>query len=352
VTGTRYEERALKSMKEGTYAVDPFMEYFVKSVIMEKSKSSFLEKAAGYTAIGVLSPVAIITGNISMPAHFIRVRPIGIMSIIPIAGVIILVLALIARSRWNEWRELKGYYENAMKMKDQEIAEKQREIDNFRAKTHYSREWLRLLGDIQNRFQQRYTKLIFLINNMREKYAQLQEQDQNMNLELEMPFTSVLDKDRLNKYFDEYLSDDEICNVDFCEDIENYQIDDNYVKQYIKKLTLSLQQRLAEHKDVAEFRINEHIARGSGEMIAMPVKNSWKAEEGEISLPNLERRAGPFFHTNSITRGVIPEMTYSFMPEGGKADYVLDNPYMTIFMKTACVEYEECVMFQKKNDKK
>jgi hypothetical protein len=84
----------------------------------------------------------------------------------------------------------------------------------------------------------------------------------------------------------------------------------------------------------------------------MPVKNSIRVEDGEISLPNLVRRSGPFFHTNSTTRGVIPELSYTFMPEGGNADFVLDNPYMAIYMKASCIECGECVMFQKNEKSK
>lgn len=352
MTYQRYEEVPSKLANTGLVAEEPFLYYFAGSFTAESPEMSFLEKAAGYTAVGVLAPISIITGNLSLDVHFFRVRPIGIMSIVPIAGVLILILFFIARGRWNEWREVKARLEAGIDKKNKEIAEKQKEIDNFRAKTHYAREWLRLLGDIQNRFQQRYTKLIFLINNMREKYATLQEYDQTKDLELEMPFTTLLDKERLDKYFEEILAEDEICDVDFCENIENYQIDESYVKQYIKKLTLTIQQRMAEHRDVAEFMIHDHIAHNSGAKIAMPVKSTLRVEEGEISMPNLIRRSGPFFHTNSITRGVIPDMTYTFMPEGGNADFVLENPYLAIFMKAACIECDECVMFQKKNDKK
>ena len=350
----RYEEMPENPALQSMTTTQPFLYYFVDSVVDmdHKAKTTFLEKAAGYTALGVLAPVSLITGNLSLDMHFIRVRHIGILSILPIAGVIILVLVLVARSRWSEWRENKERLEEAIRKKDKEISEKQKEIDNFRAKTHYAREWLRLLGDVQNRFQQRYTKLIYLINNMREKYNSLKEYEETMSVELDMPFTSLLDKDRLDKYFDEYLSDDDICDVDFCEDIENYQIDEIYVKQYILRLTKMLQQRMAEHRDVAEFRIQDHITKNSGLKIAKPVKNSIRVEDGEISLPNLIRRSEHFFHTNSLTRGVVPELSFTFMPEGGNADYVIDNPYLAIYMKAACLECDECVMFQKKNDKK
>ena len=70
------------------------------------------------------------------------------------------------------------------------------------------------------------------------------------------------------------------------------------------------------------------------------------------SLPNLIRRSGHFMHTNSIERGVIPEMAFSFMPEGGNGDFVIDNQYMAVFMKLVCLEIDECVMFQKENNKK
>lgn len=354
MTYQRYEEVPSKLADTPLVVEEPFLYYFVGSLVEKapQTQMSFLEKAAGYAAVGVLAPVSIITGDLSLDMHFARVRSIGIMSIIPIAGVLILILFFIARSRWNEWRETKVRLEEGINRKTKEIAGKQKEIDNFRAKTHYAREWLRLLGDIQNRFQQRYTKLIFLINTMREKYVALQEYEQTKDLGLDMPFTSLLDKEKLDKYFEEFLSDDEICDVDFCENIENYQIDESYVKQYVKKLTLTIQQRMAEHRDVAEFRIHDHIAHDSGAKIAMAVKNTLRVEDGEISLPNLIRRSGPFFHTNSITRGVIPDMTYTFMPEGGNADFVLENPYLAIFMKAACIECDECVMFQKKNDKK
>ena len=351
-TYERYEELPTNIVELSKVKAKPFLYYFTETMTSDAQQTSFLDKTVGYTAVGVLAPVSILTGNLSMDVHFYRVRPIGVMSIFPIAGIIILVLFFIARSRWNEWRETKEQLENGIRRKDKEIAAKQKEIENFRAKTHYAREWLRLLGDIQNRFQQRYTKLIFLINNMREKYASLQEYEQTKSLELEMPFTSLLSKEKLDKYFDEYLSDDEICEVDFCENIENYQIDESYVKQYIYKLTQMLQQRMAAHRDVAEFRIQEHIVSNSGAKVAMPVKNSIRVEAGEISLPNLVRRSGPFFHTNSTTRGVIPELSYTFMPEGGNADFVLDNPYMAIYMKASCIECGECVMFQKNEKSK
>lgn len=334
----------------------PFLHYFVASLFdnpeSDLSTTTIMERIAGYSAVVVLTPLSIITGDISLPLHFVFVRPIGIFSIIPIAGIILLILALNARSRWRDWKETKEHLEECIRKKDNQIAQIQKEIDNFRARTHYAREWLRLLGDIQNRFQQRYTKLIFLINNMREKYAELQEQESTMDLNHKMPYTSLLDKELLDKYFDEHLSDDEICEVDFCENIENYQVDESYVKQYIKKMTLLIQQRMAEHRDISEFRINDYITKNSGVNIAKAVKTTLKVEDTEISLPNLQRRSGPFFHTNSVTRGVIPELSFSFMHEGAGADFIIENPYLAIFMKAACLECDECVMFQKKNEKK
>lgn len=350
-TYERYEELTPKLASSPMVVEKPFLYYFAESMTADVKETTLMEKAVGYTAVGVLAPVSIITGNISLDVHFFAVRHIGILSIIPIAGVILLVLVLIGRARWQEWRDIKAYLEESINQKNKQIAEKQKEIENFRAKTLYAREWLRLLGDIQNRFQQRYTKLIFLINNMRDKYKTLQENERTMDLELEMPFTSLLDKSRLDKYFEEFLSEDDICDVDFCENIENYQIDEEYVKQYIKKLTLMIQQRMAEHRDVAEFRISDHMARNSGEKIAMPIKDSLRVAENEISLPNLLRRSSPFFHTNSLSRGVIPEMSFTFMPDARPGDFVMQNPYMAIFMKASCIECDECVMFQK-NDKK
>lgn len=350
-TYQRYEEVPSKLAGTPLVAEEPFLYYFVESITKDLKETTLLEKIAGYTAIGVLAPVSIITGNISLDIHFFRVRDIGIMSIIPIAAVIILVLVLIGRARWQEWRDAKTRLEDGINQKNKQISEKQKEIENFRAKTHYAREWLRLLGDIQNRFQQRYTKLIFLINNMREKYLTLQEYDQTKELELDMPFTSLLDKAKLDKYFEEFLSDDEICDVDFCENIENYQIDENYVKQYIKKLTLKIQQRMAEHSDIAEFRISDHMTMNASEKFAMLVKDSLRVADDEISLPNLLRRSTPFFHTNSLSRGVIPEMSFTFMSDDRPGNLVLENPYIAIFMKVSCIECDECVMFQK-NDKK
>lgn len=346
--------RQLDNAEENVKAKElPFLQYFSKAIMEGKtSELSLLQLGAGYTAVGVITPVSVITGNLSTPVHLIRIRKIGILSIIPIAAVILLVLFLVARSRWKEWRENRAALEEAIRKKNREIAEKQKEIDNFRAKTHYAREWLRLLGDVHNKFQQRYNKLIYLINNMREKYESLKDYEETKSVEMAMPHTSILNKDILDRYFEEVLADDEVCDVNFCENIENHQIDDAYVQQYIKNLTLKIQQSMANHKDIAEFQIHTHISQNSGNKIARPVRNTIKVEEDEISLPNLIRRSGHFMHTNSIERGVIPEMAFSFMPEGGNGDFVIDNQYMAVFMKLVCLEIDECVMFQKENNKK
>lgn len=330
----------------------PFLHYFVHECIDGNPQYlSFAQLVAGYGALAILAPVSLLTGDLALDVHFLRMREVGIMKVIPIAGLLVLVLILIGRARWNEWRSSVARLEQAIVKKSKEIAEKQTEIDNFKAKTHYAREWLRLLGEVQNRFQQRYTKLICLICNMREKYRSLKEYDKTVSLDLEMPYTSLLDKDRLDKYFEEHLSDDEVCEVKFCQDIENYRIDEDYVQQYIRRLTQIIQQRMAEHEDIAEFRIHDHIARNTGEKIAKPVKNLIKVGDDEISMPNLQRRSEHFIHTNSVTRGVVPELSYIFMPEGGDADFIIDNQYLAVYMKVACLECDECVMFQKKDKK-
>lgn len=330
-----------------------FIEYFANALIDQKtSELTLTQWCLGYSTVGILAPVALITGNVAWFGHVVRIRHIGILTVIPIAGVILLILVLVANSRWREWKETRAYLEESISKKKKEIVQKQKEIDNFRAKTHYAREWLRLLGDVHNRFQQRYTKLIFLINNMRERHEALKDYEETKTLDLQMPHTSILDREILDRYFEETLSDDDICDVNFCENIENYQIDESYVKQYIKELTLKIQQRMANHKDIAEFNIQTHISQNTGSQIAKAIRTTIKVEDGEISLPNLIRRSGHFVHTNSVERGVIPELSYSFMPEGGNADYMIENPYMAIYMKVVCLECDECVMFQKKNDKK
>ena len=347
-----------QDLPDSLKAESPFLMYYLDATMMGDSKQvSFLQNTSGLAALEMIF-VSLATGNVGWSANCMDILVdddndgIGLISSIPVVLIILGIFFLVARSRWSELKELRFSLETAITKTSKEIQQKQKEIDNFRAKTHYAREWLRNLGDLCNKFQQRYTKLINLINTLRDKYDELKEYQENVSLDLEMPHTSVLDKNILDKYFEEHLFDDDVCSINFCENIESHQIDAEYVKQYLKDMTMKIKDRLAHHKDIVEFNIDSHITSNSGAAIAKAIKNAVKVADDEVSLQNLVRRSGHFVHTLSVTRGVIPELSFTFKPGGAQTSYITDNPYLAIYMKVVCLECEECVMFQKKNDKK
>lgn len=346
------------NLPESDQMEESFLWYYVDATMMgDSNQMSFLQNTSGLAALEMVF-VSLATGNVAWCANCLDImmdednNSIGLISAIPIVLIILGIFFLVTNSRWKEWRELRFSLETAINKKSQEIQQKQKEIDNFRAKTHYAREWLRNLGDLCNKFQQRYTKLINLINTLRERYEVMKEYEEHVCLDLQMPHTSILSKDILDKYFAEILFDDDVCLINFCENVENHQIDAEYAKQYIKDMTLKIKNRLAHHKDIAEFNIDSHINSNSGASIAKVIKNVAKVGDSEISLQNLIRRSGHFVHTNSVERGVIPELTFTFKPGDDQTSYITDNPYLAIYMKVVCLKREECVMFQKKNDKK
>ena len=142
-----------------------------------------------------------------------------------------------------------------------------------------------------------YTKLINLINNLRIWYVETQNLSNDNCFESRFPNISVLDKERLDNYFETELRNSGVCDVDLCEDITNHQISTDYLLEYKNNLKKKLSSQLINHLEELSFNLSEHVADG---------KFSNLIKEIDLDLiDKWQYQSNIFLHVESNERPII-----------------------------------------------
>lgn len=259
---------------------------------------------------------------------------------------------------WKIWRESKNEHERQIYLCNKEIVHKQKEIDGFRFKTQVARKWLSALTDSQTVIQQRYTNIISRINNLRAWYVDVSDMEHEINLQSAVPYTTLLDKQILDKFFENNIQNDPNYEIDFMEDLEKPQNTEESMVAYKAMICDKIVTQLMRNPRLNAFHIAEHIISESFSDIARKVVS--KGGDNGISMENVKRQSEIFMHINPLQRGVIMPSTYVLAPFFQQYDHRLrqkvGHNFDTYLQSTAtnrlvmlqimCLQFDECTMFQ------
>jgi len=277
--------------------------------------------------------------------------------LIPIFAVILGIVFILGNRRWKKWRVKRDNLDHEIRKLNKQIVNIENVINNFKIKTFSAWALLRTMEKAQNHFQLQYANIISLINNLRTWYKEISDLKEKLSLETNTPNTSLLSKDILDAYFVRELRQNDICEVDLCEDIDNHRIEADYLKSYKNRLFDKVARNLLTDRVLSDFNISAHVVDDRFSEIAVPVTRDL--------VVDIDNKSDLFLHIRSDKRGEILRSTGIYAPS---LDYYKDNlrkklgkysePYFESndkyglqFVKTATLWFEECVMLRPQKSK-
>lgn len=259
---------------------------------------------------------------------------------------------------WKVWRESKNEHERQIYLYNKEIAAKQKELSEFRFRTQVVRKWLSELMSTQTTIQQLYTNITSRINNLRSWYSDISNMEEELAIHSAVPFTTVLDKTIMDKFFESSIKNNPDFEFDFSNDLDKHQNTQEYMAEYKSSICDKVRMQLLENSRLKAFHITEHIISDAFSDIAMKIVQ--KGSENAISMENIKRQSEVFMHINSLQRGVIMPSTYVMAPFTQQYEYKLRqkvghnfDTYLQssavdrlVMLQIMCLRFDECTMFQ------
>lgn len=294
-------------------------------------------------------------------------KPVGSLSIdLYIDWIHYLVILIVfsiffykARRAWDVWRESKNEHERQINLCNKQILTKQKEKEGFRFNTQVARRWLDALIQIQSSVQQRYTNIISRINNLRSWHTDLDNEERYLDLQSSVPYTTLLDKTILDKFFETAIMSDPSFEIDFSDGLEQHRNTEDYLMGYQNNIRNKIIGRLVAHPRLKAFNITEHLLSDAFEDIARKIVV--RGDNETVSLENVKRQSDIFMHINPIAdRGIVMPSTYIVAPVltqqeskmrqkvGCGFDTYLPStdPYCLVMLQITCLKFDECIMFQ------
>ena len=255
-----------------------------------------------------------------------------------------------AHSDWREERdELEAQINNCKKS----IAANEKRISKFRHNIFAAWMVLNSLRELYPKLEQLYQKMVSLINNLRVWYDEAKNSIDDKEFASSFPNISMLNKKRLDTYFEEKIGNSQVCEIDLCEGIEGHEITAEYLGSYKAKIKEKFVQRLEDMMTKINFNMSEHVATNKFpeivDAIDAEILNSWN------------RQAGIFLHVKSNERAVINTDNLCFASNLRATKNNLtsklnnldissygecDDRYKITLVRVATLAFEECVAFQ------
>lgn len=271
-----------------------------------------------------------------------------------ISGIFAVVAAIMIKMKHSAWIEERDAIDNEIDRNNREIAKIKKKLDGLRFKSFAAWTLMKNLEDTQDYLLGIYNNMISLINNLRVWYSEVQASNNEMDLDSRFPYISLLDRAILDAYFDERLSQTDVCDIDLCDGIDNYQISGEFLSQFKKDFTEKLLQRLVKSLDKVEFNISSHVSGSSHGFMALPVTPAM--------LTSLNYQSNIFVHLDLRDRGDVAfnrmmfapcleefenELRYVTSTICGMPDYRLSNDkYRLTLATTASLYYNECALLR------
>lgn len=274
-----------------------------------------------------------------------------------------IIYAIIAywsfRKHWESWRNRRDELDLMIANNNKAIKANTLRINLFRFKAFASWKTLTSLENLHSKLTHLYTNMISLINNLRAWYKETNNSCQNINLSSTFPNISLIDKPIIDRYFEETLAKSEVCEMDLCSDLDNYDISAEYLSDLKTNFINGLNMRLVSVLDDIRFDIADHAANNSFNNIAKEIDPN--------IIRDLDNQALMFVHIQSVERSTITSLNkLLFVPNINKWRNLLykkfhsidnpsfegtDNLYRMTLLRTATLDFDECVALRQPSHK-
>ena len=270
----------------------------------------------------------------------------SLLVILPVGGVLIYKTS----QRWNEWRE----YSHKLNLRLKSIQKRRAEIKacmgSFKFKTFAAWHLLRELSRLQSHFNTLYSKYLSLINNLRVWYEMIKKSDEDVDLKMSVPNISLLNQELVDKFFNDTLSKDGLCEIDFTERLDQYSISDEYFAEYKTQFVNGVATKILQHPAVAGFNITDHIIESE--------ESSWVTHVDRPIATRCSRLSDIFIHLSSITSPDMQRSEYMITYGASRNEIKLrkkflnsfqafdgTNPYMLTYISIATLNFDDCEVF-------
>ena len=269
-------------------------------------------------------------------------------------GLFIGYIALRVKAKHSEWIEQRDTLENQIVRARTEIGKINAKLQALRFKSFAAWTLMKSLEETQDYLMTVYNNMISLINNLRVWYSEVKESNNEMDLDSRFPYISLLDRATLDRYFDEQLSHTNVCDIDLCDGIDNYDISGEFLSQFKKDFAGKVLERLVKSLETVDFNVSSHVASGSHKYMAVAVTP-------EV-LSKLSYQANIFVHLDLRERGDVAFNRMAFAPNlemfqtdlcvamsalCSVSDYRLSNDrYRLTLATTASLYYSECALLR------
>lgn len=274
--------------------------------------------------------------------------------LLPICACYVLIcfcLVMIERRKWLERRDdLQNQIDRNIKTKGR-IRKK---LENIDFKSYAAWLMMRSLEDVQNYFMDLYTKMISLINNLRAWYGEVKDSNSDMDIESRFPNISLLDRKILDAYFDDHLRGSDVCDMDICDGLDQYEISADFLSRFKDNFTSKILKRLIKSLEDRGFNVSAHVADNSYSDLAKEVTQDM--------LESFNYQSNIFLHLKLHKRGDVPFTKKAFAPDlknyeialrgklqaqCGMPDYVLsDDSYRLMLVSVVSLYYDECALLR------
>lgn len=262
----------------------------------------------------------------------------------------LIIIAIFAHKRWKIWREERDRIERDIQQLTRTIQKMEYQKNIFKLKAFASWTLLNELYNLHIKLYKQYTSIISLINNLRTWYREMKEREEKTNLTLLVPENSLLSEEKLNTFFEEKIKNDPNLYIDFCADMETYQITEDTLKKYKENLIDTTINKLLELSEIQLFNITDHITNKSGNSIANEVTRSL--------LSRVRAKSNVFMNIDNswTTQGVVAPFVMVFAPSVEQYRISLtreiglplidnDDANCLIYFTTSIHTFRECVNF-------
>ncbi len=271
------------------------------------------------------------------------------MWLIPIYLVYFIVLWIRSHRLWKEWREERDELENVINDCDKHIGDITSHVKLFRHKTFAAWSTIKSLSEVQLKIETLYSNYLSLLNNLRTWYAQIKETNEEVCIESSFPNMTILDKELLDSYFEEELSQTAVCDVPLTENIEQHEVTGEYLSNYRTNLQTQIFERLLTSLREADFDISAHVAKDRFSNMAKVLTRE--------HFGRLDRQSDIFIQIDSSRRGMVGKIVLLLAPSvdqyGNDLEVKMhpiaaqkiesDDRYRMMLVKIATYFFDECV---------
>jgi len=276
--------------------------------------------------------------------------------LLPVFAIIIGCVFYLSNKHWKQWRDKRDELEDDIRKLNKEITAKEKEINDFKIKTFSAWTLLRSMEKAQTHFQFQYSNIISLINNLRTWYKEIVDWKEKLSLETNLPNTSLLQKDILDAYFNNKLRQNEIFDIDLCEDIDNHKIEKDYLKEFKERLFDKIAKHLFSVLTLLNFDISAHIVDDRFSEIAKSITRDlvYKMDDkSDLFLNISSSERGEIIRSTGIYASSLNLYRDNMRKKLGKYSepyFETNDKYRLVFVKTATLWFKECVMLKPKKE--